>query len=186
MFSILKNFQFGKKALTRNIRMYGLLCLALIATCESVSAQSIRSCDDFVNYWLENYQYARSYRAYECESTKINNASFVIFGKPGTKTSDQWFYQPKAQTILHLNPDTSYGRKAQTVYKLKDFSIMSTSDSQGVFASPKSEAAQRTTANIVGNYCAVSQGGPPTACGLTLADCNKVISGLPGMFCVRN
>jgi hypothetical protein len=150
----------------------------------SQNSRTFRSCDDFVNYWLENYQYARQYRAYECESTNINNASFVIFGKPGTLTTDQWFYQPQTQTILHLNPNTSYGMKAQTVYKLTDFSIISTSESQGVFASPKSEAAQRATAVIVGDYC-YTQGGPPLGCGLTLADCNKLISRFPGMYCVR-
>jgi len=173
----------------RKAKMNFLLRSIIIGTIVSIStsvfAQSIRSCDDFINHWLNGYEYAKTYRAYECETTTLNNGRFVIFGKPGTKSTDQWFYQPKSQTILRINPDTSYGRKAQTVYRARDFSIVSESETQGSFATPRGEAAQNATRDIKGNYCAVAQGGPPMGCGLTLSDCNRVVSGLAGMYCVQ-
>jgi len=142
-------------------------------------AQKINSCDAFVKAWLDKYEFAKTYQKYNCESTKLNSATFVIFGMPGLKSTDQWFYQPKTNTVLRLNPDTTWGRKAQTVYSLKDFSVLSSSDVQGNYAAELGKSPSPGA-----NYCARStNGGPPIGCGLTLADCNRVVTGLPGMFC---
>lgn len=163
------------------------LSLVMLFIAAAASGQSVNNCDQFVQQWLSKYEYAKTYRAYTCERTSLNNATLVIFGKPGTKSTDQWFYRPKNKTVLRLNPETTYGRKAQTVYRINDFSIMSESDEQGDFAVPTTSDGQKAnTHEPSGDYCAVSSlGGPPVGCGLTLNDCRSVVSGLVGMSCIR-
>ncbi len=145
-----------------------------------VNAASYSSCDQFVGAWLKNYQYASKYYSYTCEKTKENEAKFVIFGKPGTLTFDQWFYQPQKNRVMRLSSNTSYGMKPTEYYNPNSFVKTGESDTVGNFIKPSNASAQEA---VKGTYCAAQQGMPPVGCELTLETCRKVIEGLPGMSC---
>jgi len=84
-----------------------------------------------------------------------------------------------------LNPETTFGRKAQTVYRISDFSVVAESDEQGKFAVQAALEKNTNTLKAAENYCAISTGSSsPVGCGLTLNDCRRVTAGLSGMMCV--
>ena len=72
--------------------------------------KGFKNCDQFVQSWLKNYEYASKYYSYECSTNPSKNsedATLIIHGKPGTQNDDYWYYYPKKNEVLRQKPDGS-------------------------------------------------------------------------------
>ena len=81
-----------------------LILLIYLPTANAATkSRPIESCNEFVQRWLDGYEYARSYYQYECSSTTQDGATFVIHGKPGTINNDYWFYLPDKDVVIWVD-----------------------------------------------------------------------------------
>ena len=79
-------------------------------SCFAANNEPIKSCDDFVQRWLDNFEYASRYFSYKCLLNKLTtpeDATLVIHGKPGSANNDYWYFYPKQNQVLRVKPNNT-------------------------------------------------------------------------------
>lgn len=113
---------------------------------QKLSRHKINSCEDFIDKWRKNYEYAYSYHSYQCAYATNEDYVLVIYGMPGTKAKDTWLYFPDKESIVR---NSDYGKPEY--YTIPDFKKIKTAEEKAKEENEKCPNAEKLH-NVLSSY----------------------------------